>query len=126
MTTEQLQNLGRLLTSGEDNALLARELMIGQGIWNVQGVCDILNVIADRVDWLSAYKFITANWGALAVTQWDENNPIRPMTEHERSAEIARIKEIDSRYRPIMGRYQSPTLPTTPEQTSAGAPSGIC
>jgi len=46
MTTEQLQNLGRLLTSGEDNALLARELMMGQGIWNAQGVCDCLNAVA--------------------------------------------------------------------------------
>jgi len=124
MEKEQLQHLGRLLTSGEDNALLARELMIGQGIWNVQGVCDILNAISDKVDWLSAYKFITANWGTFAVTRWDENNPIRPMTEHERSAEIARIQEIDSRYRPIMGRYQSPAPPTTPEQITASGPSG--
>jgi len=46
MTTEQLQHLGRLLVSGEDNALLARELMIGQGIWNAQGVCDCLNAVA--------------------------------------------------------------------------------
>jgi len=46
MTTEQLQHLGTLLTSGEDSAMLARELMIGQGIWNAQGLCDCLNAIA--------------------------------------------------------------------------------
>lgn len=39
MENSQLQHLGRLLVSGEDNALLARELMIGQGIWNMNGVC---------------------------------------------------------------------------------------
>lgn len=100
MENSQLQHLGKLLTGGEDNAKLAREVMLGQGIWNPQGLCDCLNAVADQVNWITAYKFICNSFGPFAVTCWQKDKPIRPMAQWERLAEIARIQEIDSRYRP--------------------------
>jgi len=90
MTTEQLQHLGSLLTSGEDNALLARELMIGQGIWNAQGVCDCLNVVQlnmrkidDRFSVPSA--FLADNFHPYSIRYPNKSEPyFRPTTPAEK------------------------------------------
>jgi len=124
MTTEQLQHLGCLLVSGEDNALLARELMIGQGIWNVQGVCDCLNAVAPVQSLFYVFRLTTAE-------RWEIDYDISTA-----SATIYRKYAVPScaNFRPrdsifqlvLLMNHHNPTAPTISEQTSAGAPSGIC
>ena len=119
MENSQLQHLGKLLTGGEESALLARELMLGQGIWNAQGVIKCLysisseeittdglwrlkNLIEDRPDAILGYG--RNDRIANLVTQWFDDHDLRK-----------RMKAY----------HHNPTAPTTPTQTSAFGPSGV-
>ena len=131
MENAQLQHLGRLLVSGEDNALLAREIMIGQGIWNSVMLCKCLNLVAP----IDAYHLLSM-LNKSGSTLFFNYNTKRIGFHHEPWESIARRMAYNFRPRmiyqletavnrtPKMLPHHIPTLPTAPEQMTASGPSG--
>ena len=109
MENSQLQHLGKLLTGGEDNAKLAREVMIGQGIWDAQGVISCL----DKVEGLIRYNDLDSLRDVIV----NQPGKILGYGRNDRLCNMVRQWFSES-------NHHNPTAPTAPTQTSAFGPSG--
>ena len=110
MDNSQLQHLGTLLTGGEESALLAREIMIGQGIWNAQGLCDCLNAVEPVAldDWPRHLSI--QEWGIIVFTDEERghylSSPNVILSSSFRPLSSAEIYEAKAGMARLMNQFQ--------------------